>query len=318
MLSGACFWILLKRSDLVESPPLRLAAVGLLLSGYGTSFAMRTGRMDSLFVALSLAISLTFTIKRTVARRGLIVLLGAMLAVTGLQVTMYVVVMCGLVLVFTRRSLKDMIVLGAGWVLGFGALIGIYQSHGVWGAFVQTALNTPRPKLNLLWAYVEDFSSIPLLLVSLILVGHAAWRKERVPRPLLFGLAAMVLLPFLFSRAGKYPIYYTWMAFLPALAGVFCALDKLLLKKDFERAFKLACAVLLGAAALIGLPARLAVAAHRAARATGCRRSSGCPRDWLSPLFAGRIETTLLCSSWSMKRSPLRIGSTPTGAPTML
>ena len=70
-----------------------------------------------------------------------------------------------------------------------------------------------------------DYSASVLILVLAFVAGWTWWKSgfsRAIRSPAVLGLAASVAVPLAMGLAGRYPIYYTWMTYLPL--AVFAAM----------------------------------------------------------------------------------------------
>lgn len=251
-------WAFLKRSALVPREHWRLGFVALLICAHGLVFSYRTGRYDCLGMLWFGLAALVWTTAPGAQRTASLILLGALMPWTGLQLLPAAALLGALLLLFLRReALTRVALVWSGVLLGGAALWWFYASHGVWAAF--RASTSAIGVIGHSW--IEKIQSLPAVytadktrLIVLILALALVWLGRR-NRPFLFGLSAAVLFPAAMQIAGKFPIYYGWMALLPLMVGVFG-----LLATEFRRISSMqraAAVVALVAAAVIGLPLRL-------------------------------------------------------------
>ncbi len=166
-------------------------------------------------------------------------------------------VVCALALVFERsRVIARVALVFSGIAAGVIGLWSFYRMAGVWTSFRASTAAIGKigfslaDKLHSLpGVYLLDKSRLFLMLLAVALLFMV---RNRL---LAFGLAAALLLPAALQMAGKFPIYYGWMAYTPLLAGVASACAG----KKFPPAFRGAIVVVLCAAGMVGLPLRLAV-----------------------------------------------------------
>jgi hypothetical protein len=266
LVAGWLFWILLRKSGVVRSPGWRIVAVLVFWTAQCVTFCYRTGRYDVTGMTLFLLAALVWIRPGSLRGYALLFLLGAFLPLAGLQLIPASALICLLLLLFVGRSaVSKTAVLGSGVVAGIGCLYLLYSQHGVWQAFrastsaVGAIGSGVADKLRgLPKVYTGDKSGLLLLLAALVLVAvvpalRSHWRRQ----PLMFGIAAALVIPAALQLAAKFPIYYAWMALLPLLSGVVNALERPAIPVP-ARVFAWGAIVL---ASLIGLPTRLAVVA---------------------------------------------------------
>lgn len=187
--------------------------------------------------------ALLWTGERTAPRLAGLFAIGLLLAPSGLQLVPATLLLCGLAVLFRpREDVPRAVALVAG-LLGGGLLLRLV---------LDKVLDLPR-------IYTADKSLVLVAGAALVLL--AAMRRTVIQAPLrsplLFGLAALAVVPSALQVAAKFPLYYSWMAFLPLLTGVVSTLDSGLV----PGASRAAALALLVVAGTVGLPLRLAAVA---------------------------------------------------------
>ncbi len=245
-------WLAVARLDLVPTRRARLWLIALLLLGYGMVFCYRSARVDCLGIALVAAIVLAHTLRPIALRCAMIALLALLLPLAGLQLLVYAGVMGGLLAVHHGRALRhELVSCVAGLLGGTGALYGLYTAAGVWPSFMKETIGTRsiaggRGLVATLQGYDHNFggafkdpSLLILLVVALTLAARRRSHGEPLTRsPLGFGLVVAVVVPAVLFLSGVYPVYYSWMAYVPLSIGV-CSERRLLTHAGLV----LACAV---------------------------------------------------------------------------
>lgn len=218
-------WFLMRKKDL--SPPiLRLATVALLLCGQGISFSYRSGRPDMIGFLLVCAGAAALLLKGRV-RYGLLACIGALIPWAGLQLLPYAALLCGCIIFWDRKLfLRTSLSVAGGGIVGTGGLTLFYKLNSVWDDFLQsvaphTAASRSVNIIDGFQIYVQDISYLILLLASvLFLIYNTAKSKfDNISSFFLYGLTVGVLAPVILYSLGKYPQYYTWMAYLPLVVG---------------------------------------------------------------------------------------------------
>jgi hypothetical protein len=234
--AGFLLWFALFRLRWINLPIARITLVALFLTKLSHIFATHTGRPDGLAVLLAAAVLLTYSIQRSLLRYSLLIFLGILFPLTGLQLIPYAALLGGLLLLYYRKTIaKEAIALAVGILLGALCLYGLYSANGVWLDFVNSIRNNPSFKVDheLLPRFAaknwfaggiyKDFLFQLLFLLMLGIMGDRLLKSNFQPRSRLsFGLAAGLVIPLGMMLSSCYPIYYSWMAFLP-VAIVFCA-----------------------------------------------------------------------------------------------
>jgi len=255
-------WELTRRRHWISRPDLRLALCALLLISRGMVFTYRMGRYDVVGLVLFAAAALVWTEQKGLTRNLLLGLLAALVPWAGLQLIPAAMVYCALVLIFLGWSeTPGVAAVAVGSGVGSLALYALYMSQGVWRAFrlSTTAVGTigqglGAKLLTLPAAYFYD-KSFTLVLAAAALLAIRDRRKLLPWREnlLVFGLLAALLIPGFLAVIGKFPLYYSWMAFVPLAIAVMGELQAMT-----PGPARRAVCVTLVMAGLIGLPPRLA------------------------------------------------------------
>jgi hypothetical protein len=234
-------WLAVARLDLVPARRARLWLVALLLFGYGTVFCYRSARVDCLGIALSAAMVLAHVLRPLRLRCGVIALLALLLPLTGLQLLVYAGLMGGLLAVHDGRALRyELGSAAAGLLGGTVVLYVLYTTAGVWPSFVKATVGarsiagrgvslaglaaTLRQYDRSLGGVYKDPSFLVLLVVAIM----ERWLSDGEPRArvvLRFTLLVAVVIPAALFLSGVYPVYYSWMAYVPLSVGVCAALS---------------------------------------------------------------------------------------------
>lgn len=278
-VAAVWLWCLARRRGVVASPWLRLGGVAVLLCANGVSAAYRSGRYD--MVGLLLVVALGSSVERGRGSRvSLAALLGVLVPFAGLYLVPYCLLLAaGAVLCGGREWLRRVVPALVGLAAGGVALVGMHLWLGTFPhflAFTRKQSETPIAlKLCEIPANLgRDLSVLPLLgFLGVCLVVHLRRRDvllaclgRRVPLALL-GLLAGTVVPVSMTLAGKYPRFYSWMAFVPVLAAVLCSLERACCTPDHRasrRVWRAGWLAWLGVAALgaamaVGLPLRTLV-----------------------------------------------------------
>jgi hypothetical protein len=256
-------WFAVRNLNLVQTARARLLFAALVLCGSGVTFSYRSGRYDCLGMLIISGIFAALAIKRRDVRFAVEVLLAALIPWAGLQLIPYVAMMSLVLLALRGRdAIRDVAAVVVGGILGSLTLAGFFMVHGVWGDFLRTSTIMAGARLSFAErlgraavAPLVDPSAM-VLLVALVIVATASiirrdgWRSGAV-----VGAILGIALPCAMGFVGRYPCYYSWMAFIPMAAALASAFEK-------PRPGRLVYGAALGLALLacgIGLPARLVV-----------------------------------------------------------
>jgi len=277
VLTVAMICLAVQRYRLVRSPQARIVLACLLLCGYGIAFSFRSGRYDISAAIVVAAMFLAGTVRQSGLRYSLLAILGALAMWAGMQMTPLLFVLGLLLLIFFgARFLMPLIVLALGSIAGLLSMYLAFRANGQWSTFIRTTRafagsdvvnrglvhrTIAAVAAALRGLVLHDFSlTILLLLMAMALLVMIVGRKWQWRSAPVFGLAVAVLVPLAMFFAGRYPIYYSWMAFLPATVAAVAAWDTLL-RSHQHAAIRRASAALLVLACLVGLPLRLTLTA---------------------------------------------------------
>jgi len=277
VLTVAMICLAVQRCRLVRSPQARIVLACLLLCGYGIAFSFRSGRYDISAAIVVAAIFLAGTVRQSGLRYSLLAILGALSMWAGMQMAPLLFVLGLLLLIFFgARFLRPLIVLALGSIAGLLSIYLAYQAEGQWSLFIRTtrgfassdAVNRGllhrtigAVAATLRGLFLHDYSLTILVLLMLtallVMIIGRKWQWRSAP---VFGLAVAMLIPFAMFFAGHYPVYYSWMAFVPAAVAAVAAWDTLL-RSHQHAAVRWTSALFLAVACLVGLPSRLTLTA---------------------------------------------------------
>ncbi len=257
--SGLMLWLSAIKLNLVTSAWSRITLVLLILLGYGMGWNYRTGRPDSLTICLCAAAVLVYSIQPIWLRCCLLLCLGVFFSISGPQLLVYTAMLCCLLLIFLGKSfLKESVSLAIGLILGITFIYILYSTNEVGNDFI---LNMKAAKAITAGSIPKDPSLLMLLIsATAITIYQIKIGNFRLRSPLLFGLTAGVCIPIGMKILGRFPTYYTWMAYIPLAVGVCSAMSKW--RFNFKNPMKL---LVLGSLLLtcsVGLPLQLASAAY--------------------------------------------------------
>jgi hypothetical protein len=282
-------WFAMRRLALIRSAAGRLLFAGLLLTGYGMGFIYRSARYDCLGMLLLSLVVLAYSIASKRMRIVAIALLGVLLPFAGIQLILFSVVLSALLLVFLRqRVFWEIFALGSGIAVGLGSLLLLFYGNGVLPNFFSSVFGERSGRFQ----YVaKDPSFVLLAGVCLVLVLERVMRRTfRFLSPMGVGFACGVLIPVCMLVLGKFPIYYTWMAYVPlAIAAAAGISDRSFQSSRLVRSLS-ACGLVL--ACLIGLPVEVASAVYYwndrdCSRIDTLVQQNLKPGDWVYTQYAG-------------------------------
>lgn len=253
-------WLVVIRTRLISRPWLRICMFCMILTGYGMTFVYRCGRVESLLILLCGASALAFTVSAARWRLPVLFVLGAATSWSALHAPVFAASVWLLVLWFRH---------GSGWqnVLSFGSGGGL----GMLSFFAYVHAQDPQGRIQMAIQklFITGGRSLPsglvdpsMLLLWLLLLTLLVWRSKggeiMTQRSIaVFSVGSAILVPAVVWAAGRYPIYYSWMAWVLLVPGLFHSLD---MTWDIIRIrWRAGIAAILIVAGSIGLPARLAL-----------------------------------------------------------
>jgi hypothetical protein len=229
--------------------PWRLAVVALLCTAHAMVFSYRSGRYDVTGMLLAAAALNLWE------KGGLpLFAIGLLIPAAGLQLIPSTLVLCTLAtLIYGRPALTRAATLTTGTAAGAIGLWAFYSSLDVWQGFRASTSaigligHSIPEKLKALPAIYTHDKSFVILAIALAILA-----TKKPTKPILLTALIATILPAALHLAGKFPIYYSWMIFLPVLLAV------AQIASHSSQTTKYAITAALTLAALVGLPLRLA------------------------------------------------------------
>lgn len=267
LFATGLLWLVGRRTGWISNPATRLVFVIMVLSGYGVSFAYRSGRPDMLgFFLVSVGV-FACTLSEDRYRHWAVLMIGALLPISGLQFLPYIGLLCGLGLFWVPSWLGTLsIASGFGTIFGGGALAAYYRYRGVWDDFLQAITrhtaagqDVSSKLLDLPSVLHLDPSYTLLLFGTLSLGGYFAWRRKTetsfLQSNVIYLLTVAVATPVALFIVGKYTTPYSWMGYVPLAFGVCVAASTI----SWNRSEVIVGLSLLVLVCGIGLPARVGI-----------------------------------------------------------
>ena len=189
----------------------------LLLFGYSLIFDYRSARPDVLTILL-VSIPALACIARWRFRIAVVSLCAFLLPCAGLQ-TLPLLVVLALFLLWLnwREYWQPVFAAGFGSACGVAALLALYHSHGVLGAFFRSIRWHVAQTVTVhRYQYPKDFSLVILLAGAIgVELIHASRGRFRLRSPLALGILLSLAISASLVLAGKFETYYGWMAYIP-------------------------------------------------------------------------------------------------------
>jgi len=204
------------------------------------------------------------------------VCIGVLFPIAGLQLSIYTVILCCLLLIFLGNSfLKEATSLAVGIIIGVAFLYILYSANGVWDGFIASI--APHRAVGITSSYKgsnyllkriggKSFSKDPSFLFLLssfvaLTIYKIKIGSFRLRSLISFGLVASICIPIGMFSLGVFPTYYSWMVFIPLSIIVFSVLAKL--RFNWKNSLHLVCVLFLILTCLTGLPLQAASAVSR-------------------------------------------------------
>jgi MFS family permease len=258
-LAALVLWFATRRLKLILTPQARLLFLVLIFLGYGDGFIFRSTRYDCTGLLLLALAVLAYSLRSRPLRLFVIAAIGIAIPFAGMQLVCYSALLGAVLLAYFRgRVIRELIALAIGIPLGVAGLFALFVSHGVLqNFFAQVQLESVH-RLD----YIDKDPSLALLFAACVVLGidRARTRSFRLSSPLAFAIVAGLVIPAGLLATRKFPIYYSWMAYIPLALGFAAELSHTTLAP--ARAARALAALAVVLACLLGFPAQLGSAAY--------------------------------------------------------
>lgn len=257
-------WLSVSRLKLVSSSKNRIILIALLTLGSGITFNYVSGRYDCLGITIfSLAFS-TYLLSSLWLRCIIFVCLGIFMPMAGFHLVPYALILGLLLLIYLQKAfLREFVSVAVGMIIGVIFLYILYCTNGVADialesigghSLADTVSSSGREAIgnaglgekiwfiinNLPAIFAERLKSLPewffrdrsfalLLVLPLFIAGYQIKNNNfKLKSVLSFSLLISFTIPIIFGILRNYPIYYSWMAYIPlaictcSIATQFC------------------------------------------------------------------------------------------------
>lgn len=247
-LAVIVIWYTLYRSSWVEQPVHRLLAVLVMLAGNGLFHSYYSARYDGIGILIAAICYFAMYSDINKPKRALIILMGILIPFAGF----HLVVVCGIlgiISVYIYRSMDARLVtLAIGVVIGLGLLFGLAAYNGLLEKFILITFGSQHTVsgqlgkavmtgdftqvlnklLNILNVFTTDKSFLLILLgllSGLIFVKNN--EKKYFPRSEIeTRIGMLIIMPLCLFIIGKFPHYYSWIVFIPAVLFILQWLER--------------------------------------------------------------------------------------------
>jgi hypothetical protein len=254
--SAWMLWLSTIKLKLINTSIIRILFVVLILTGEGITFIYTAMRYDILSMTLVSATVLIYSISKSSIRYICLVILGFLYPFSGISLLVYSLLMCIFLFLFQKKIFAKLIAfILSGQLLGFITLYCIYLQHGVLETFKMFTLSQSAAheaskdlidkliqRLSLLtdignninknylndgiWSDVS-FQTLWIFLLLIILL-ELKLKKLKFTSLSVFGLLVSTSIPVGMVILGKYPLYYTYMGYIPLVICLCSSFDRIL------------------------------------------------------------------------------------------
>ncbi|MBD2545959.1 hypothetical protein H6G72_19370 [Planktothricoides sp. FACHB-1370] len=219
--STIMLWLAVIRLRLVNIAWIRIFLIIIFISGYGISLCYRSGRYDCLGIMLGISALFVYSVSLSKLRYFFLMLIGILIVPSGLQVCLFAVIICFLLLIFLRKSfVKEACFMGFGIIIGLMILLCFYYLNGVLDDFI-SSVNSLKSVTS---GNLPKDPSLPFLYIAALLIIIDQIIKSYIQgnSPIIFGILAGLFVPIIMLIFGRFPTYYSWMVYIP-LSVVVCS-----------------------------------------------------------------------------------------------
>ena len=223
------------------------------------------GRPDSLCFLIAASLFYCSSLPASRLKYLSMFILGCAAAWCALQLAAFLCVGSVIILVLTgKRHWKELAFTAAGGVLGLCLLLIFYHHHHVLDTFIKAVAPFVgdhkelriQKTLKFRWGGMLDHSMLFLSFASLTLIADLFYNKRKyIRRDVLCLLLLLIGIPVGMNALGFFPVYYSWMVFIPVsviyikLLSAHKSLNGFLLYLSFFFVF---CAIIAGIPRVVG------------------------------------------------------------------
>jgi len=233
-------WLGVLRSGLIASAGWRLGLVAFFLASDCSLGLAIAGRHEPLCLLIACAAGFALTLHSRWARWGGLAACGMLAPWAGLQLASYFAVTgIGMVFVFQRRYLREVLALAGGGILGSLALLLFYKQMGVWDKFlINISPHTGITAIHTVTTGVEDVRNWGHrlgglknvnVLWAIFLSAWVCWANfsdKRAWRIIAFSVGCIIGIPAFLAGIGVFQAYYGCFLLLPLSVCLFTLLSR--------------------------------------------------------------------------------------------
>ncbi|MDP3323300.1 MAG: hypothetical protein Q8S71_07120 [Hydrogenophaga sp.] len=243
-------WLTIYSSNFISNRTNRLAAIVLILCGYGVVFSYYSARYDALGMAIAAACYLCICSGLVKAKNLLLLVLGILVPLAGFHLVVAFVILLLIDFYNERKVRQDFIIVGAGIFLGLLLLMGLAAYHDLLKKFFLMTFGSQHTVSGRIGkalmtsgmsGAIQKFSHISFLnilqqdpsflctLFALLSGCYVFRRSGKTPLAkgeIIIAIGFVVIIPLSLSFIGKYPVYYSWIGYFPAILFTFRWMEK--------------------------------------------------------------------------------------------
>ena len=231
-------WLSVHSSNFLSSPVSRLAAVLLILGGFGVAFSYQSARYDALGMALAAACYFCICSDLMRGRNIALSILGALIPLAGFHLVVAFVLLVIVDFVAERKIRQEFFFLATGIALGLLILLGLAAYHGLLEKFLLITFGSQHTITGRLGKAVTtgdmkvvrgfldgyrilfqdpSFSLVLLALLPALYIFRRGGKTAIAGGELLRAIGLVAIVPAGLFIIGKYPVYYSWIGYVPAV-----------------------------------------------------------------------------------------------------
>lgn len=240
-------WFTIYLSALISSRNHRLAAIVLIICGYGISVSHYSARYDGLGMLIVAACYFCVFSGLVKVKNPLLLLLGIMIPLAGYHLVVAFLILVLVDFIIDRKVRRDFIKIGVGIVLGLLILMGLATYHNILKEFFIITFGSQHTisgrfgqaliagdmvgflkTLSVYKAFIQDPSFL-CVLIALLSGLYVFKRKDKTVlarNEILMTIGLVVVIPLSLFIIGKFPVYYSWIGYSPAILITLRWMDK--------------------------------------------------------------------------------------------
>lgn len=237
-LAAFLVWLTIYSSAFIPSRNHRLAALVLILCGYGLLVSYYSARYDALGMAIVAACYFCVYSGLVKAKNFVLLVLGILLPLAGYHLVVAFFILLAVDFYIEKKVRRDFVAISAGIILGLLILIGLAAYHDLLKKFFIITFGSQHTisgrfgkalmagdmlgfvkTLSIYKVLIQDLSFLCALLALLsgLYVFSRNSKTSLARGEILMTIGLVVIIPFSLFIIGKYPVYYSWVGYSPAI-----------------------------------------------------------------------------------------------------